>query len=90
MGNTQQGGCHTDRALSHKAEMAFHDSKLADVEIVSGLGSMASACLLPGCLTLINLCLEHVSDSSGAWLALPALLWMDLGNWGFTSRLMNI
>lgn len=25
----------TDMALSHRAEMAFHDSKLADVEIQS-------------------------------------------------------
>lgn len=33
--STRQGGCHTDRALSHRAEMAFHDSKLADVEIQS-------------------------------------------------------
>lgn len=50
---------------------------------------MAPACLLPGCLTLVNLCLERVSDSSGPRLALPDLLWMDLGNWGFTSRWVN-
>lgn len=50
---------------------------------------MAPACLLPGCLTLVNLCLERVSDSSGPQVALPDLLWMDLGNWGFTSRRVN-
>lgn len=48
--STRQGGCHTGRALSHRAEMAFHDSKLADVcgDTVSGLGALAPACLLPG------------------------------------------
>lgn len=47
---------------------------------------MAPAGLLPGCLTLVNLCLERVSDSSGPRLALPDLLWMDLGNGGFYFR----
>lgn len=35
VGSTHQGGCHTNRALSHGAVMAFHDSKLADVKIQS-------------------------------------------------------
>lgn len=38
---------------------------------------MAPACLLPDCLTLVNLCLERVGDSPGLLLALPGLLWME-------------